>query len=205
MRLVILATDDQLLEMASAFKISELVVVHSSGDFFNEQPGDIYFNLMEDACSRDYSNIKAPIIINSVIITLKEMKAGPNVLRINGWPGFLKRPAWEIAGERTGLIDILFADLQKECIHVSDKSALPSARVISLIVNEAYFALGEEISSKEEIDIALKLGTNYPYGPFEWSDRIGLANIYLLLMELSRTDKRYLPAPALVKEVSGIT
>ena len=42
-----------------------------------------------------------------------------------------------------------------------------SARVVSMIINEAYFALEEEVSSKEEIDTAMKLGTNYPYGPFD--------------------------------------
>jgi 3-hydroxybutyryl-CoA dehydrogenase len=31
----------------------------------------------------------------------------------------------------------------------------------------------DEISTKAEIDIAMKLGTNYPYGPFEWSEKSG--------------------------------
>src|SRR6185295_9955290 len=75
-----------------------------------------------------------------------------------------------------------------------------SARVLSMIINEAYFTLGEEVSSKKEIDIAMKLGTNYPYGPFEWSEKIGLINIYSLLAELSKTSKRYEPAPLLIKE-----
>jgi 3-hydroxybutyryl-CoA dehydrogenase len=37
----------------------------------------------------------------------------------------------------------------------------------------------------------MKLGTNYPYGPFEWSEKIGLFNIVSLLQKLSKKDKRY--------------
>jgi 3-hydroxybutyryl-CoA dehydrogenase len=46
----------------------------------------------------------------------------------------------------------------------------------------------------------MKLGTNYPYGPFEWSKKIGLKNIAALLSELSLTENRYLPAGLLLKE-----
>ena len=83
---------------------------------------------------------------------------------------------------------------------MKDEPGLVSARVISMIINEAFFALGENVSSIEEIDLAMKLGTNYPYGPFEWSEKIGLQNIYHLLHKLSQTDKRYLIAPLLEKK-----
>jgi 3-hydroxybutyryl-CoA dehydrogenase len=43
----------------------------------------------------------------------------------------------------------------------------------------------------------MKLGTNYPFGPFEWAKEIGLNNIYFLLQKLSLTDKCYQPAPML--------
>ena len=71
-----------------------------------------------------------------------------------------------------------------------------------MIINEAYFTLEENVSTKEEIDIAMKLGTNYPYGPFEWSKKIGLKNIADLLKELFITEKRYQPAALLLKEAS---
>jgi 3-hydroxybutyryl-CoA dehydrogenase len=69
-----------------------------------------------------------------------------------------------------------------------------------MIINEAYFALEENVSTKEEIDIAMKLGTNYPYGPFEWAKKIGLKNVVRLLTELSLSEKRYQPAGLLLKE-----
>jgi 3-hydroxybutyryl-CoA dehydrogenase len=78
-----------------------------------------------------------------------------------------------------------------------------TARVLATIINEAYYTLGAQVSTREEIDIAMKLGTSYPYGPFEWAAKIGLARIYELLAELSRDDKRYVPAPLLAQEAAG--
>lgn len=49
----------------------------------------------------------------------------------------------------------------------------------------------EGISTREEIDIAMKLGTNYPYGPFEWTEKIGIQKIASLLYKLSKNQSRY--------------
>jgi 3-hydroxybutyryl-CoA dehydrogenase len=69
-----------------------------------------------------------------------------------------------------------------------------------MIINEAYFALDEKVSSKEEIDIAMKLGTNYPFGPFEWSNKIGIKKICDLLNVLKEINPRYQPNYLLEKE-----
>jgi 3-hydroxybutyryl-CoA dehydrogenase len=74
-----------------------------------------------------------------------------------------------------------------------------TARVIAMIINEAWFALEEGVSTKEEIDTAMKLGTNYPYGPFEWGKEIGLKNIHALLDKLSKLNPRYSPAELMTK------
>lgn len=66
-------------------------------------------------------------------------------------------------------------------------------RVISMIVNEAYFALGENLATPESIDLAMKNGVNYPLGPVEWGQKIGLTHIIDLLSEYSEIteDPRY--------------
>jgi 3-hydroxybutyryl-CoA dehydrogenase len=46
----------------------------------------------------------------------------------------------------------------------------------------------------------MKLGTNYPYGPFEWSRLIGLQNIADLLLTLGAGQPRYQPCEALLRE-----
>ena len=69
-----------------------------------------------------------------------------------------------------------------------------------MICNEACYALGEGISTREEIDVAMKLGTNYPYGPFEWMEKIGSGRIKELLTELQRSESRYTIASALLNQ-----
>ena len=92
--------------------------------------------------------------------------------------------------------------LNRKAEWVPDVKGFISPRVVSMIINEAYFTLEENVSTKEEIDIAMKLGTNYPYGPFEWSKKIGLKKIAGLLKELSINEKRYEPSALLLKDAS---
>lgn len=140
-----------------------------------------------------------PVLINAVIETLAELNLPPNVSRINAWPGFLERAVWEIASKDPKRIEYIFKDFKRRLFFVKDEPGLVAARVISMIVNEAFFALGENISSKEEIDLAMKLGTNYSRGPFEWAQKISVEKIYFLLKKLSEKDDRYIAAPALEK------
>src|SRR5262249_16378002 len=47
------------------------------------------------------------------------------------------------------------------------------ARILATIINEAAMLLDQGVASREDIDTAMRLGTNYPHGPVEWADRIG--------------------------------
>jgi 3-hydroxybutyryl-CoA dehydrogenase len=149
----------------------------------------------------DYIQTGKPVFLNSVTHTLKEANLPGNILRINGWNTFLNRPLWEIAGSINDESKLILKKINKNFITVADEPGLVAARIIAMIINEAYFALGDKISDKPAIDTAMKLGTNYPYGPFEWAEKIGLQNIYELLSRLSITINHYKPAPALVKEI----
>jgi hypothetical protein len=73
-------------------------------------------------------------------------------------------------------------------------------RTIVQIINEAHFALEEEVASASDIDRAMKFGVNYPKGPFEWG-RGREIYVVALLNELFHLtgDKRYLPAKNLFK------
>jgi 3-hydroxybutyryl-CoA dehydrogenase len=66
-------------------------------------------------------------------------------------------------------------------------------RTISMIINEAYFSIEDELASPAAIDTAMLFGVNYPLGPIDWSKKIGLAPICLLLDDLYTTtkDERY--------------
>lgn len=144
--------------------------------------------------------LPTPVLINAVGPTLKEI--GQPFIRINAWPGFLERDIHEIVSPDDATSDLIrdvYTRLNKPYRLVPDIPGMISGRILAALINEAYHTLQEEVSTKEEIDIAMKLGTNYPMGPFEWSEQIGLADIYALLTELSRTNIRYEPATRLKK------
>ncbi|HEX4374961.1 MAG TPA: 3-hydroxyacyl-CoA dehydrogenase family protein, partial [Puia sp.] len=141
------------------------------------------------------------VFINSVVNTLTEINQP--FIRINAWPTFLKRNICEVvAGEDQKIIAKEILDkLEWSFQFIPDVPGMISARIISMIINEAYYTFEEDVSTKKEIDIAMKLGTNYPFGPFEWAEKIGLKNIYDLLLQLSKTDSRYTISKGLQKEI----
>ena len=95
--------------------------------------------------------------------------------------------------------------LGKESAVVKDAPGLVFPRILSLIINEAARSLDEGVATAEEIDVALRLGTNYPQGPLRWADEIGLDEVLAVLEGLLEEtgDDRYRPAPLLRKMVAS--
>jgi 3-hydroxybutyryl-CoA dehydrogenase len=138
-------------------------------------------------------------IINSVVDTLAETDT--DFVRINGWNTFLKNNIIEASCRHADLKKLaegVFSRFGKTLAWLPDEPGFVVPRVVSLVVNEAYFALSEGVSTRADIDTAMQLGTAYPFGPFEWSEMIGLQNIVALLQKLSTRQLRYTPAPLLL-------
>lgn len=70
---------------------------------------------------------------------------------------------------------------------LNDPQHLILARTVSMLVNEAHFMLEEGIANRESIDLAMRLGTNFPKGPLELSDSIGKYMIAEFLQIMRRT------------------
>lgn len=206
MRLVILANAQQKEEILSGGISDDCQIywISSAQESSKFSETDAIIDLLFEENAYDVSYLKKflskPVLINCVNKTTEEI--GLPVIRINGWPGFLKRSITEVCCKDSGKDEAekILSALNKKAEWVPDVIGFVAPRVISMIINEAYFALEENVSTKEEIDTAMKLGTNYPYGPFEWAKKIGLKNIISLLTELSLSEKRYQPAGLLLKE-----
>ncbi|MDH6625181.1 3-hydroxybutyryl-CoA dehydrogenase [Streptomyces sp. LBL] len=99
--------------------------------------------------------------------------------------------------EATGL----FQALGKQVSVIGDVPGMIVARTVARIVDLAHDAVGKGVATEEDIDTAMRLGVNYPLGPFEWSRRLGRNWAYALLDDLHLRDPsgRYAPSLALYR------
>lgn len=201
MKISVCASDAQWDELTANRPGADWQRVDNYHDFNKYTDVDAFFCLQQEFDANAFKILNKPVFVNSVQNSLATINAPANVLRINGWSTFLNRQNWEIAGILNEQSLAVFKLLNIKLQVVADEPGFIAARVVAMIINEAYFALGEDVSSKNEIDIAMKLGTNYPYGPFEWAAMIGEKNILSLLQKLSESDIRYQPATILQEEV----
>jgi 3-hydroxybutyryl-CoA dehydrogenase len=90
-------------------------------------------------------------------------------------------------------------------IRVKEAPAFVVNRLLIPVLNEACFALDEQLASSRDIDLAMRTGAGMPMGPFELADLIGLD----VALEVSETlfrefgDPKYRPAPALRRLVDA--
>jgi 3-hydroxybutyryl-CoA dehydrogenase len=211
MNLIVLS-DDVLIEELTCSGVDEntnIERIRNINDFRKFPDADAWIDLLFKPDDERITLLKElntkPVIINSVEKSLSGTSS--NFVRINGWPTFLKRKVVEASTLNETLKPLterIFSSLNRRVQWVPDEAGFISARVVAMIINEAFFVLGENVSTREDIDIAMKLGTNYPLGPFEWSEKIGLNKIHILLEELSKSNKIYEPSAFLRKAASEI-
>lgn len=92
-----------------------------------------------------------------------------------------------------------FEGLGKQVEWVGDAPGLVLGRVIAQIVNEAHFAADQRVGEPGDIDKAMRLGFNYPQGPFEWAQTVGPRRVLAILDGLHRElgEERYRASPSL--------
>lgn len=145
------------------------------------------------------------LLVNSVMTTVAELVKTFNwsdpVIGFNGLPGMFNRTILELAVDQTelSLVSLLCQQLHSEYKLVKDCVGMVTPRVLTMIINEACYTVEEGTANKEDVDLAMKLGTNYPAGPFEMLESIGVTNVYTLLNALHQTtgEDRYRIAPLL--------
>jgi 3-hydroxybutyryl-CoA dehydrogenase len=148
----------------------------------------------------------ADLIGNDVNLTVSESLFERYYYHPRFRPSYLQRSMVEggLLGRKSGRG---FYDYSAEMTVEDNEIGLSedvSLRVISCIVNEAFLALSEGVATAEDIDRAMKLGANYPKGPFEWVEEIGASSVLETLDSLRAAyGDAYLAAPALRERANG--
>lgn len=176
---------------------------------------DVVFDFIPNPDSIDgYKPTKElPIFFNTSLITLKTIFKNGDIDKMMsfgfcGMPTFLNRELLEVSMRKQAdvpALTLICKKLGTDFKPVADSVGLVTPRIICMIINEAYYTVEEGTASRSDIDLAMKLGTNYPYGPFEWCNRIGIKNVIDLLKSVysDTQDERYVICPLLLKEAAS--
>ncbi|MEX2231882.1 MAG: 3-hydroxyacyl-CoA dehydrogenase family protein [Cyclobacteriaceae bacterium] len=179
---------------------------------------EVIFDFMIDETPASfgiYAGKPVTVFLNTCNISLSELSHNVNdplqctVFGFNGLPTMFNRQFLEVSVSRPddkAPLKKICAELNTGYLLVEDRIGLVTPRVICMIINEAYFTVQDGTASRQDIDLAMKLGTNYPFGPFEWCQRIGLKNVYKLLEAIYKdtNDERYKISALMKKEYLGI-
>lgn len=196
MQVVVLTNESLKEELLSNTSVSPegIIWVEKISQVQEHATADAFIDLLFE---KEHTSLLKPllpkiVIINNVENTLEETDS--SFVRINGWPTFLKSPIIEassLTDDNKTKAGEVFSLFNKKLEWLQDEVGFITPRVVSMIINEAFITLKEGVSTKEEIDTAMKLGTSYPYGPFEWAGKIGVSRIESLLNKLGKQQERY--------------
>ncbi len=158
-----------------------------------------------------YASKPVTVLLNTCAISLVALAQSANhqlactAFGFNGLPTMFNRQFLEVSVLRNtdaAALKKICQELKTDYLLVDDRVGLVTPRVVCMIINEAYYTVQEGTASREDIDLAMKLGTNYPFGPFEWCEKIGLKNVYELLQAIyeDTKDERYKISALMRKE-----
>ncbi|WP_339212890.1 3-hydroxyacyl-CoA dehydrogenase [Ornithinibacillus sp. FSL M8-0202] len=110
----------------------------------------------------------------------------------------------ETSRETVQIIRKVAERMNKETVEVNEFPGFVTSRISAMVGNEAFYMLQEGVASAEDIDKAIKLGLNYPMGPLELGDLVGLDTRLHNLKYLHETlGEKFRPAPLLEQYVKA--
>ena len=156
------------------------------------------------------TNITTLFLVSAVNISLEgafsanELKYNSlKIIGINALPTMVDRSTLEFTNPYEIEIPAdLFETLgYSASTKVDSRVGLVTPRIICMIINEAFYTVQEGTANAKDIDTAMKLGTNYPKGPFEFLELIGIKNVYNTLNAVYNDthEERYKVCPLLKK------
>lgn len=168
---------------------------------------ELNFDEMSDAGPL-YAGYDGWFFVCSVKMSLQQMltqrqgKLPKKLVGINALPSFIGRKSLEFTVSDQNLksdAEALISSWGLKPEFVEDRVGMVTPRLVFMIINEAFYTLQEGTATAADIDTGMKLGTNYPMGPFEWCEKAGIANVYETLEALwnDTHDERYKICPLL--------
>lgn len=82
-------------------------------------------------------------------------------------------------------------------VPLNDIAGMAVMRTVAMLVNEAADAVNQGVCTSADLDLAMEKGVNYPLGPLAWGERIGIARIHDVLLNLAAHygEDRYRASP----------
>jgi len=150
--------------------------------------------------------VQAPLFCQTADLAISEYAAGlGGQERLVGFDGlfFASGGAATLVGSEAlgsdarARAEAIVRSLGREPIWIREAPGLVLPRIVSMLSNEAAFAVAEGVAEAETIDLAMRLGTNYPHGPLEWGEALGWRRILDVLEHLGNEtgEERYRAAP----------
>ena len=201
MTLLIIGDEQALNESRLKFGATHQYLHVVSSERFSDLPSadvvfDFYPSVARYADAQLTTTSWKAIFVNSIVrplhtLVLPLSNDAPLIIGFNGLPTFVDRKVLEVtllSREDESRLKEVCGLLGTDFALVKDRPGMVTARVVSMIINEAYLTLEEGTATREDIDKAMKLGTNYPFGPFEWAERIGLPNVVAVLQAVKESE-----------------
>lgn len=215
MKILVRGRDPQIEEFLLKFgKVDGLELDNQNSYEKDLSNFDLVFDFFLDESPENldqYSSEDLILFCNSVKTSLAEFSFyldhdfNFKMIGFNGMQSFLDRELMELTlllEDDRKIIEQVCSQLNTEYVIVEDRVGMVTPRVICMIINEAYYTVQEGTADKKSIDLAMKLGTNYPHGPFEWAEIIGIRNVYELLEAVyeDTKDERYKICPQMKRD-----
>ncbi|HET9030436.1 MAG TPA: 3-hydroxyacyl-CoA dehydrogenase NAD-binding domain-containing protein [Candidatus Aquilonibacter sp.] len=93
-----------------------------------------------------------------------------------------------VSDDALALAAELFESIGKGVVLVEDVPGLYLGRVVGSIVNEAVIAVAQDVATADDIDVAMRLGVNYPQGPIAWGREIGGRRLSRILRRIAQSE-----------------